>query len=140
MCYLQREQQIQDSPVPVIIAGASLIAPGIVLTAAHWVVDLNKNELRVICGDWDIKQQIETRKFQKRNVRDKTIHPAFNPKNLFNDFAILHMETDFELQPHVNVICLPTSQDFEEFDKDHCVAKGWGKDQEGNFLFFQINK
>ena len=35
VCYLQQEL---PNFVPVMIAGASLIAPGIVLTAAHWVL------------------------------------------------------------------------------------------------------
>ena len=34
MCYLQRVRKDSD---PAYLAGASLIAPGIVLTAAHWV-------------------------------------------------------------------------------------------------------
>ena len=28
----------------------------------------------------------------------------------------------------LNVICLPTETDFEDFDKTKCVATGWGKE------------
>ena len=59
------------------------------------------------------------------------MHPVFNPRNVWNDFAIIHLENDFELDAHINVICLPTETDFEDFDKTKCVATGWGKDSIG---------
>ena len=31
----------------------------------------------------------------------------------------------------LNVICLPTETEFEDFDKTKCVATGWGKDSIG---------
>ena len=34
-------------------------------------------------------------------------------------------------QKSLNVICLPTETDFEDFDKIKCVATGWGKDSIG---------
>ena len=61
------------------------------------------------------------------------MHPVFNSRNLWNDFAILHLEDDFDLESHINVICLPTEADFQDFDKDKCVATGWGKDSLGKF-------
>lgn len=36
-------------------AGASLIAPGVVLSAAHYLNEVNLDDLVVRCGDWDIK-------------------------------------------------------------------------------------
>ena len=33
---------------------------------------LAPSELRVVCGDWDIKQKIETRADQERKVREIT--------------------------------------------------------------------
>ena len=33
---------------------------------------LAPSELRVVCGDWDIKQKIETRADQERKVREVT--------------------------------------------------------------------
>ena len=56
------------------------------------------------------------------------MHPVFNPRNVWNDFAIIHLENDFELDAHINVICLPTETDFEDFDKTKCVATSWGKE------------
>ena len=55
--------------------------------------------------------------------------------SLFDDIAVLILERDFTLQEHINVICLPTSPNFEQFDQSKCVATGWGqpKSYEGMF-------
>ena len=34
--------------------------------------DLEPSELRVVCGDWDIKKKVETRPDQERKVREIT--------------------------------------------------------------------
>ena len=55
--------------------------------------------------------------------------------SLFDDIAILILERDFTLQEHIDVICLPKSPNFEQFDQSKCVATGWGqpKSYEGMF-------
>ena len=47
--------------------------------------------------------------------------------SLFDDIAILILERDFTLQDHIDVICLPKSPNFEQFDQSKCVATGWGQ-------------
>ncbi|CAK1554432.1 unnamed protein product [Leptosia nina] len=51
----------------------------------------------------------------------------FNPANLQNDVALLHLESPVTLAEHINVICMPSAgEDFEK--SQNCVANGWGKD------------
>ena len=49
-------------------------------------------------------------------------------------------QSDFEIKPHINVICLPSSSDFSDFDSNNCKAAGWGKDAAGkkNQAFFEF--
>jgi hypothetical protein len=68
---------------------------------------------------------------QERKVRHVSVHPAFNDANLHNDYALLHLTEDFDLAPHINVVCLPTDEHFDDFIKEECVAAGWGKDSVG---------
>ena len=73
------------------------------------------------------------------------MHPVFNSRNLWNDFALLHVKSieidgndDFDLDQHLNVMCLPTSSDYEDFDKSQCVATGWGEDSIGKCIKITI--
>ena len=61
----------------------------------------------------------------------RIIHPLFNNKSLHEDFAVLHLEKEFDLQSHIGPACL-WDGDKTVIDKSGCVATGWGKDRWGN--------
>ena len=110
-----------------LVGGATLIAPGFVLTAAHNVEDDEASDIRVHCGIWDIGRRSNLRAPQARDVESISIHPQYNPKQLYHDLALLHLEEDFELQDHIGTICLPSFiGDREDFEFDGCVVTGWG--------------
>ena len=49
---------------------------------------------------------------QDWNVRYKIIHPLYTGTNgtrgkVYYNFAVLHLEKDFDLDIHINPICLP---------------------------------
>ena len=88
-------------------------------------------KLTVRCGDWDTTKDIEALEHQERPVLRRTIHPLFNNKSLFEDFAVLHLEREFDLQSHIGPACL-WDGDKTEIIKSGCVATGWGKDRWGN--------
>jgi len=116
--------------VKVFQGGASLVAAGAVLTAAHKVSSFVEipEKLVVRCGEWDTQTTGEPLKHQDRIVKKVVLHPEYNRKNLANTAAILILETEFELSQHVDTICLPDMQ--ENFDEDtDCHVKGWGKDK-----------
>ena len=118
--------------------GGSLIAPGVILTAAHCINDLKPypEQVKVRCGEWDTQNQIEPYPHQDRYGADIQIHPEFNPKNLANDFALIFMAEEYNLDFHVDTVCLPQPGDV--FDYNTCFATGWGKDKFGAAGEYQV--
>jgi len=118
--------------------GGSLIAPGVLLTAAHCVDKFRQNptELKIRCGEWDTQHQTEPYPHQDRQVSNLAIHPEFDGRNLQNDFAVLIVSEDFILDQHLDTACLPDAN--EIFDSTTCFATGWGKDQFGAAGQYQV--
>ena len=118
--------------------GGSLIAPGVLLTAAHCVDKFRQNptELKIRCGEWDTQHQTEPYPHQDRKVSNIDIHPEFDGRNLQNDFAVLFVSEDFILDQHLDTACLPGPN--EVFDGTTCFATGWGKDQFGAAGQYQV--
>merc|ERR1712102_120471 len=118
--------------------GGSLIAPGVILTAAHCVDKFRQNptELKIRCGEWDTQHQTEPYPHQDRDVQNLAIHPEFDGRNLQNDFAVLFTYGDFVLDQHIDPACLPAAD--EIFDGTTCFATGWGNDQLGAAGQYQV--
>merc|ERR1711909_84116 len=118
--------------------GGSLIAPGVILTAAHCVDKFRQNptELKIRCGEWDTQNQTEPYPHQDRYVQALNIHPEFDGRNLQNDFAVLFTSEDFVLASHIDTVCLPQAD--ELFDGTTCFATGWGKDKFGSAGQYQV--
>ena len=77
---------------------------------------ISESNLLVRCGDWDLKGTEETLPHQDRNVVQKSIHPLYTgtsgtSKKVNYNFALLHMDKDFDLDVHINPICLPDIPD-----------------------------
>ena len=103
MCALLRQEDVGGSAVPVYQCGASLLEPGVLLTAAH-CVHLARQQpasLVVRCGEWDTQTTNEPRPHQDRKVQEVVLHPEFSPRSLRNDFALLFVEQDFILDSHI---------------------------------------
>merc|ERR1712029_781906 len=118
--------------------GGSLIAPGVILTAAHCVDKFRQNptELKIRCGEWDTQHQTEPYPHQDRDVQNMAIHPEFDGRNLQNDFAVIFTNGEFILDQHIDTACLPAAD--EIFDGTTCFATGWGKDQFGAAGQYQV--
>ena len=115
--------------------GASLISPGVVLTAAHCVRRYvgSPGQLRIRCGEWDLRKDNEDLPHQEREVQNIVMHPEYNYdlKNISNykyDIAVLFTAEVFIMNRHINTICLPSLND--RFDGRQCIATGWGRNQE----------
>jgi len=123
-----QQEQEQEQEILVFVAGASLIAPGVVMTGAHKVLDYtgNPGELVVRCGEWDTQTESEPLDHQDRSVATVVAHPEYNPRNLGNTIALLFLAEHFQLADHIDTVCLPRYQ--ETFDSSSsCYVKGWGK-------------
>jgi len=142
MCAVLKEGELGGNTVNLYVCGASLIAPGVALTGAHCVKDFldNPGQVKVRCGEWDTQQVIEPRKHEDRNAYEIHLHPLFNSRNLQNDFALIHLNSEFVLQPHINTICLPDQDLLDQFDfrSENCFATGWGKDEFGKEGEYQV--
>ncbi len=68
MCAVLQKKSVAGQHINLFVCGASLVAPGLVLTAAHCVADLPVAELRVRCGEWDTQQEIEPLEHQVRKA------------------------------------------------------------------------
>jgi len=112
------------------LGGASIITPGIVITATHKVIFESPSQLFVRCGEWNRYEDSEHRRHQDRNVKYISNHPRYSGVvRLENDVSLLHLTEEFNLDPHLDTICLPELIDNREdnYDKEKCVAMGWGK-------------
>ena len=146
MCAVLAEEPVAQDPgyagepqtVNLYQCGGSLIAPGVILTAAHCAAKFQQEptKLKIRCGEWDTQNQTEPRPHQDRYVQNLDIHPEFNPRNLANDWAVLYTSQDFDLQAHIDTICLPQPE--ELFNGQTCFATGWGKDQFGAAGNYQV--
>ena len=85
------------------------------------------NNLKAIAGEWDIQEypQMKLLKTQERDVEIVKKHEDYRRDSLQNDIALLFLNTPFELNYHIDIICLPPAD--LEFVESHCTVTGWGK-------------
>ncbi|KAB0800631.1 hypothetical protein PPYR_06371 [Photinus pyralis] len=107
--------------------GASLIHPQVVLTAAHCISDTKLYKIRA--GEWDAQTENEIYPHQERNVKTIILHPEYNKKLLFHDYALLILDSPVKIEENVDIVCLPTKD--EIIDNLVCYSNGWGKDNYG---------
>ena len=69
---------------------------------------------------------------QERDVAFIAVHPSFNQANLYNDVALLHVESEFVLNEYVGTLCLPATVEDQAYQYDGCFATGWGRQGFGN--------
>ena len=74
-------------------------------------------DIKVRCGEWDTEGESEEFDHQERNAKNILIHPGFKPNELYNDVGIIILESNFDLDQHIDTICLPDLVTFIYFTK-----------------------
>jgi len=106
----------------------------VVVTAAHCVINKSKEEILARAGEWDTQTNKEPYPHQDRQVAEIVVHENFTSRNLFNDIALLFLNETVTLGENINTVCLPAPG--ANYDRERCIATGWGKDKfgkEGNY-------
>jgi len=138
MCVIYRFEQGHR----IYVGGASLIASNKVVTVAHKFLVTNKgktidrtddpSKFHVRCGEHNVKTETELLDSQESEVKRIILHPQYDQKRVYFNFAILVTEENFVYQKHIGPVCLPSpSQNFDN-SKD-CWSSGWGSDSYDSF-------
>ena len=94
----------------------------------------------VRCGEYDARRIDEDLPHQNQQAKQISVHPAFDARNLYYDYAIVHTKEHFEYDNHIRPICLPDQfESLPTFDDETCFAMGFGKDNFGKFISKMIS-
>ncbi|XP_045489698.1 phenoloxidase-activating factor 2-like [Pieris rapae] len=108
------------------VGGGALIHHRVVLTTAHWLVfnKLQANQLKCRAGEYDVQTVKEQYLHQERNVNKVIIHENLYLTSVYNDVALLFLETEFRAAENIGIACLasvpPPGED--------CYSMGWGRE------------
>jgi trypsin len=103
--------------------GGSLVAPDVVLTAAHCTDGMAPGSITVLAGTVDLAAG-----GQRRGVERIDQHQEFVDAALVNDISLLRLSEPFELNDAVQLVTLATPEQSDAFAEggDPAVVTGWG--------------
>jgi len=92
------------------ICGATIISEEWILTGAHCMVNVDKEDLGVLVGDHNLYTVSNSQKFIK--IKEKVIHPDYGLRGnesspLNNDIGLLRLEYPIIFTSQISPLCLP---------------------------------
>ncbi|XP_058834399.1 phenoloxidase-activating factor 2-like [Topomyia yanbarensis] len=115
---------VLDESKHIHVGSASLISPGVALTAAHIISKAYNGEIFVRAGEWDLNGDNELLPVEHRKVSRTIIHEKYNSQH-HNNIALLIFDKPIESDQHIRLICLPSVS--AEYDHQACLTGGWGE-------------
>ncbi|KAL3289479.1 hypothetical protein HHI36_022902 [Cryptolaemus montrouzieri] len=106
--------------------GGSLIDDIHILSAAHCVAHMSSWDvarLTVRLGDHNIKTSVEVKHIEKK-VKRVVRHKGFDGRTLYNDIALLTLDSPVTFTHQVRPICLPSAGN--DFAGTTATVIGWG--------------
>lgn len=76
-------------------------------------------------GEWDTQTDKERLPYQERDVVNIIPHAEFNPQTLYNDVALVILQSLFDEAENIGTVCLPPPNQI--ISSRNCFASGWGK-------------
>ncbi|CAL8106978.1 unnamed protein product [Orchesella dallaii] len=108
--------------------GGTLISDRYVLTAAHCVHGVPKDQITIVFGEHD-RNFTEESDTEYRKIGTIIRHVGFNRANFHNDIALLRLERPMKFRRSIAPACLPIDLD-EDFADEQGLVAGWGRTQE----------
>ncbi|XP_026488554.2 CLIP domain-containing serine protease HP8-like [Vanessa tameamea] len=121
-----------DETVSKYICGGTLISKNFILTAAHCAslrgIPLAPEVLTVYLGKFNLNRRGVSHRIQKKEVKRIIIHEAFEYDHLYNDIALLKLNSEAKFTKFVQPACLWYSNALEKMPNDTIIGTvlGWG--------------
>jgi len=109
------------------ICGATIISPEWVITAGHCVYGYDEGSghfYQIRAGM--VRRQSQAPWQQFRHIVEVFIHPEYDNTYLKHDVALSKLNAPFNINRHVQAICLPHDANMYPEVGSTCMATGWG--------------